>query len=144
MRGRKNPPLDLTPLPEGTPLTFDTMAHAYLEDSTQLGVKQSRGAMLGRASASICKSIPSTTSATKTPIATSPPVRLSESFDVSGGASLSEVILAAINDEGNSLAAFYTSGTKSYSPARWSWSTRKVVESSPPLVTRWGLRGSTE
>lgn len=32
MRGRKNPPLDLTPLPDGTPLTFDTMAHAYLED----------------------------------------------------------------------------------------------------------------
>lgn len=32
MRGRKNPPLDLTPVPEGTPLTFDTMARAYLED----------------------------------------------------------------------------------------------------------------
>jgi integrase len=32
MRGRKNPPLDLTPVPEGTPLTFDTMAQAYLED----------------------------------------------------------------------------------------------------------------
>jgi integrase len=32
MRGKKNPPLDLTPLPEGTPLTFDAMAHAYLED----------------------------------------------------------------------------------------------------------------
>ena len=32
MRGRKNPPLDLTPLPERTPLTFDAMAHAYLED----------------------------------------------------------------------------------------------------------------
>lgn len=32
MRGRKNPPLDLTPLPDGTPLSFDTMAHAYLED----------------------------------------------------------------------------------------------------------------
>ena len=32
MRGRKNPPLDLTPVPDGTPLTFDTMAHAYLED----------------------------------------------------------------------------------------------------------------
>jgi integrase len=31
MRGRK-PPLDLTPVPEGTPLTFDTMATAYLED----------------------------------------------------------------------------------------------------------------
>ena len=32
MRGRKNPPLDLTPDTEGTPLTFDTMAKAYLED----------------------------------------------------------------------------------------------------------------
>ena len=32
MRGRKNPPLDLTPVPDGTPLTFDTMAQAYLED----------------------------------------------------------------------------------------------------------------
>ena len=34
MRGRKNPPLDLTPEPVGTPLTFDTMARAYLEDYT--------------------------------------------------------------------------------------------------------------
>jgi integrase len=32
MRGRKNPPLDLTPVPDGTPLTFDVMARAYLED----------------------------------------------------------------------------------------------------------------
>ena len=32
MRGKKNPPLDLTPVPDGTPLTFDTMAQAYLED----------------------------------------------------------------------------------------------------------------
>ncbi len=32
MRGRKNPPLDLTPVPAGTPLTFDVMAKAYLED----------------------------------------------------------------------------------------------------------------
>jgi integrase len=32
MRGRKNPPLDLTPVADGTPLTFDTMATAYLED----------------------------------------------------------------------------------------------------------------
>jgi len=32
MRGRKNAPLDLTPTPEGTPLTFDTMAKTYLED----------------------------------------------------------------------------------------------------------------
>jgi integrase len=32
MRGKKNPPLDLTPLPHDTPLTFDSMAHAYLED----------------------------------------------------------------------------------------------------------------
>src|SRR4030095_13459383 len=32
MRVRKNPPLYLTPLPDGTALTFDTMAHAYLED----------------------------------------------------------------------------------------------------------------
>ncbi len=29
MRGRKNPPLDLTPVPEGTPLTFDTLATTY-------------------------------------------------------------------------------------------------------------------
>ncbi len=34
MRGKKNPPLDLTPEPVGTPLTFDTMARAYLEDYT--------------------------------------------------------------------------------------------------------------
>jgi hypothetical protein len=32
MRGRKNPPLDLTPAPDGTPLTFDKMATAYLQD----------------------------------------------------------------------------------------------------------------
>ncbi len=32
MRGRKNSPLDLSPVPEGTPLTFDVMARAYLED----------------------------------------------------------------------------------------------------------------
>jgi integrase len=32
MRGRKNPPLDLTPVPAGAPLTFDVMARAYLED----------------------------------------------------------------------------------------------------------------
>jgi integrase len=32
MRGRKNPPLDLTPPPVGTPPTFDTIATAYLED----------------------------------------------------------------------------------------------------------------
>src|SRR5712691_1930309 len=32
MRGRKNSPLDLTPVPEGTPLTFDVIARAYLED----------------------------------------------------------------------------------------------------------------
>ena len=32
MRGRKNLPLDLTPVPDGTPLTFDTLAQAYLED----------------------------------------------------------------------------------------------------------------
>ena len=31
MRGRKNPPLEITPVPEGTPLTFDLMAQAYLE-----------------------------------------------------------------------------------------------------------------
>jgi hypothetical protein len=30
MREHKNPPLDLTPVPEGTPLTFDVMAHALL------------------------------------------------------------------------------------------------------------------
>jgi hypothetical protein len=32
MRGKKNPPLDLTPVPDGTPLTFDEMARTYLED----------------------------------------------------------------------------------------------------------------
>lgn len=32
MRGRKNPPLDLTPAPDGAPLTFDRMAMTYLED----------------------------------------------------------------------------------------------------------------
>ena len=32
MRGRKNPPLEITPLPDGSLLTFDTMAQAYLED----------------------------------------------------------------------------------------------------------------
>src|SRR5713101_4956989 len=32
MRGKKNPPLDLTPVADGTPVTFDTMARAYLED----------------------------------------------------------------------------------------------------------------
>jgi integrase len=32
MRGRKNPPLEIVPVPEGTPLTFDLMALAYLED----------------------------------------------------------------------------------------------------------------
>jgi integrase len=32
MRGKKNPPLDLTPVPAGTSLTFDVLASAYLED----------------------------------------------------------------------------------------------------------------
>ena len=32
MRGRKNPPLEIRPVPEGTPVTFDIMAQAYLED----------------------------------------------------------------------------------------------------------------
>lgn len=32
MRGRKNPPLELVHVPLGTPLTFDLMAHGYLED----------------------------------------------------------------------------------------------------------------
>ena len=32
MRGRKNPPLEICPVPEGAPLTFDTMAQAYLEE----------------------------------------------------------------------------------------------------------------
>ena len=32
MRGRKNPPLEIAPVPDGAPLTFDTMAQAYLED----------------------------------------------------------------------------------------------------------------
>ena len=32
MRGRKNPPLEIVPVPDGATLTFDTMAQAYLED----------------------------------------------------------------------------------------------------------------
>jgi hypothetical protein len=32
MRGRKNPPLDLALVPEGAPVTFDTMSIAYLQD----------------------------------------------------------------------------------------------------------------
>lgn len=32
MRGRKNPPLEIVPVPDGTPVTFDTMAQAYLEE----------------------------------------------------------------------------------------------------------------
>lgn len=32
MRGRKNLPIEILPIPEGTPLTFDIMAQAYLED----------------------------------------------------------------------------------------------------------------
>ena len=32
MRGRKNPPLEFKTVPHGTPLTFDLMAQAYLED----------------------------------------------------------------------------------------------------------------
>ena len=32
MRGRKNPPLDLTPSPVDAPLTFETMSQAYLQD----------------------------------------------------------------------------------------------------------------
>jgi integrase len=32
MRGRKNPPLEIMPVPDGTPPTFDTLAQAYLED----------------------------------------------------------------------------------------------------------------
>lgn len=32
MHGRKNPPLEIVPIPDGTPPTFDTMAQAYLED----------------------------------------------------------------------------------------------------------------
>ena len=32
MHGKKNPPLDLSPVPDGAPLTFDIMARAYLED----------------------------------------------------------------------------------------------------------------
>jgi len=32
MRGRKNPPLEIVPVPEGAPITFDTLAQAYLED----------------------------------------------------------------------------------------------------------------
>jgi len=32
MRGRKNPPFEIIPVPDGTPLTFDILAQAYLED----------------------------------------------------------------------------------------------------------------
>jgi integrase len=32
MRGKKNPPLEIVPVPDGAPVTFDTMAQAYLED----------------------------------------------------------------------------------------------------------------
>jgi len=32
MRGRKNPPLEIVPVPDGAPQTFDIMAQAYLED----------------------------------------------------------------------------------------------------------------
>ena len=32
MRGRKNPPLDFSPVAESAPVTFDTMAQAYLEE----------------------------------------------------------------------------------------------------------------
>ena len=32
MRGRKNPPLEIVPVAVGAPLTFDTIAQAYLED----------------------------------------------------------------------------------------------------------------
>ena len=32
MRGKKNPPFEIVPVVEGTPVTFDTMAQAYLED----------------------------------------------------------------------------------------------------------------
>jgi integrase len=32
MRGKRNPPLDLTPPSDGTALTFDSMAQAYLQD----------------------------------------------------------------------------------------------------------------
>ena len=32
MRGRKNPPLHLSPVPDGAPVTFDTLATGYLQD----------------------------------------------------------------------------------------------------------------
>jgi integrase len=32
MIGRKNPPLEFAPLPDGTPVTFDLLAQGYLED----------------------------------------------------------------------------------------------------------------
>lgn len=32
MRGRKNPPFEVVPVPEDAPLTFDAMAQAYLEE----------------------------------------------------------------------------------------------------------------
>ena len=32
MRGKKNPPLEIVPVPEGAPTTFDIMAQAYLEE----------------------------------------------------------------------------------------------------------------
>ena len=32
MRGKKNPPLEFVPVAEGAPITYDSMAQAYLEE----------------------------------------------------------------------------------------------------------------
>ncbi len=52
MRGRKNPPLDLTPVPEGTPLTFDVLRRACAAGGAAHAVRPShpalRGAVSGR------------------------------------------------------------------------------------------------
>jgi integrase len=67
MRGRKNPPLDLTPAPHGTPLTFDTMATAYLQDyqlqryrsltTARARVEHLRGLLSGRRAETIADTV---------------------------------------------------------------------------------------
>src|SRR6476469_758738 len=61
--------------------------------------------MLGSASDSICRSIPSTASATKTPMATSLPVRSSESDDVDGTRNTGPPAIAMSSNVGYAVAA---------------------------------------
>ena len=51
MRGRKNAPLEITPVPDGAPLTFDTMAQALCSANTTSGpsIGRSAGVLSGRA-----------------------------------------------------------------------------------------------